>query len=108
MAEDVLAIAVTKEEGYPEFEAPQIESLSDMEEGEEREVLAKIKRKEGGTLCLIEIEGYSLADEEPDDDEEEPDDEITEVQEEENQEIAGEDVGFAEGFMQQARSRNLV
>lgn len=107
MADDVLAIAVTKEEGYPEFEAPQIESLADMEEGEEREVLAKIKRKPDGKLCLIEIEGYSLAEDEPDDDEEEPDEE-TEVQEEENEEIAGEDIGFAEGFMQQARSRNLV
>lgn len=45
-------------EKYPEFTV-EAEDLADMEDNEEREVLALIKKK-GGKLCLVEVEGYKV------------------------------------------------
>lgn len=48
---------------YPEFKLPLGVDVSELEEGEEMEVLAKIRKGSDGDVLLIEVEGYSLSDE---------------------------------------------
>jgi hypothetical protein len=49
------------EADYPEFEIPEGVDVSDMEEGDEKEVLATIRKKEGTTACITKIEGVDIA-----------------------------------------------
>lgn len=49
---------------YPEFKLPNGVDVSELEEGEEMEVLAKIRKGSDGEALLIEVEGYPLVDEE--------------------------------------------
>jgi hypothetical protein len=49
------------EEEYPEFEVPEGVDLSDMGTGDEKEVLATIRMKEGGMACITKIEGVDIA-----------------------------------------------
>lgn len=76
---DKIEIEVEKKDyDYPEFDIPAGLDLSDIEEGEEKEVLAKIRRKGDGTLCLVEVDGYPLKKEDDDYAEEQVDDEVEE------------------------------
>lgn len=52
---------------YPEFELPVGVDVEDLKEGEEIEVLAKIRKKSDGKACLVEVEGFPLADKDDDD-----------------------------------------
>lgn len=59
---------------YPEFELPEGLDVTDLEEGEEMEVLAKIRKEKDGKACLVELEGFSLKETEEveEDEDEEP------------------------------------
>lgn len=57
---------------YPEFELPNGVDVDLKEDGDEVEVLAKLRKKKDGKVCLIEVEGVSLGDD--DYEEEESDD----------------------------------
>lgn len=48
---------------YPEFKLPSGVDVSALEDGEEMEVLAKIRKEKDGKACLVEVEGFSLSDE---------------------------------------------
>lgn len=95
-----IEIEVEKKDNYPEFTVAA-ESLSDLEDGEEREVLALIRKKPDGKFCLVEIEGYGVNEGE----EAEGEEEDTEVQEDEDMGITDE-TPFDEAVM--ARVRKLA
>lgn len=90
MPEEILKI--TKKESYPEFTV-EAESLSDLEDNEEREVLALIRKKPDGQFCLVEIEGYPVNGES----------EEEETEEIEEDEGLPEDLAFDEAVMTRAR-----
>lgn len=68
-----------KDEGFVNFTIPDGLDLSELSEGEEKEVLAKIKLKKDGKAAIVSIEGFALGkepkeeieDEDSDDEEEE-------------------------------------
>ena len=62
-------------DNYIEFPIPDGMDLEGMEEGEEREVVAVIRKKEGATACLISVYGIPILKEEP---EEEIEEEVVE------------------------------
>lgn len=93
-----IEIEVEEKDNYPEFTVAA-ESLSDLEDGEEREVLALIRKKPDGKFCLVEIEGYGVNEGE------EAEEEDTEVQEDEDMGITDE-TPFDEAVM--ARARKLA
>lgn len=65
----LLALKVGGSE-YPEFDAPEGLDVADLEEGEEMEVVAKIRKKPDGRLCLISVNGVSLGEKEETEEEE--------------------------------------
>ena len=69
----MLAIGVGASE-YPEFDVPEGMDVVDMEEGEDKEIVAKV-RKKGDKLCLVEVNGIELGESDVDGQEEEWEDE---------------------------------
>ena len=51
------------EGAYPEFSIPEGLDLSDMEPGEEKEVLCLIGKTSDGTACIKQVDGVDLAGE---------------------------------------------
>lgn len=78
MPEAILAIAKPKS-AYPEFAIPDGLDLSGLKDGETKEVLAVIQKKDDGNICVTTIDGVNLGDEKPDEPEpEEQDDQAPE------------------------------
>jgi len=78
MPEAILAIA-KPDNSYPEFAIPDGLDLSGLKDGETKEVLAVIQKKDDGNICVTTIDGVKLRDEKPDEPEpEEPDDQASE------------------------------
>ena len=69
----MLAIGVGASE-YPELDVPEGMDVVDMEEGEDKEIVAKV-RKKGDKLCLVEVNGIELGESDVDGQEEEWEDE---------------------------------
>jgi hypothetical protein len=76
---DIMAVLAVEPE-YPEFAIPAGLDVVDLEEGDEKEIVAKI-RKKGDKLCLVEVNGIPLAEKEVED-EEYAEDEAEEASEE--------------------------
>lgn len=68
------------------FTAPEGFDFEGMKEGEEKEVLAKVKHLGGGNFTVVSVDGYELG--------EEP--EMEEEEEEEGEEMEGEEGGEGE------------
>ena len=49
------------EAAYPEFDIPAELDFSDMEEGDEKEVVAVIRKKGEATACIVSVDGVDLA-----------------------------------------------
>lgn len=65
------------------FNAPEGFDFEGMDEGEEKEVLAKVKHLGGGNFSVVSVDGYELG--------EEPEMEEEEEEEEEGEEMEGEE-----------------
>lgn len=65
------------------FIAPEGFDFEGMDEGEEKEVLAKVKHLGGGNFSVVSVDGYELG--------EEPEMEEEEEEEEEGEEMEGEE-----------------
>lgn len=65
------------------FNAPEGFDFEGMDEGEEKEVLAKVKHLGGGNFAVVSVDGYELG--------EEPEMEEEEEEEEEGEEMEGEE-----------------
>ena len=50
-----------EEAEYPEFDIPEGLDLADMEEGDEKEVLAVVRKKAEGSACIVSVDGVDLA-----------------------------------------------
>jgi|TARA_R110000868_G_scaffold23721_1_gene94962 hypothetical protein len=74
------------------FTAPEGFDFEGMDEGEEKEVLAKVKHLGGGNFSVVSVDGYDLG-EEPEMEEEEEEGEEMEGEEMEGEE--GEDESYA-------------
>ena len=74
----MIAIAIPEKQPFPEFPIPEGLDVVDLEDGDEKEVVAKIK-KSGDMLMLVSVNGVSLDEEEG----EEEDDMAEEEDEEE-------------------------
>jgi hypothetical protein len=59
VAVDIEAEAPAEPE-YPEFDIPEGLDLSDMEDGDEKEVLAVVRKKSDGTACVVSVDGVNL------------------------------------------------
>jgi len=60
----MLAIGIGKKESeYPEFDVPVGVDVADLREGDEKEIVATV-RKKGDRLCLVEINGVALKEDE--------------------------------------------
>lgn len=72
----LLAIGMGKPENegseYPEFDLPDGVDLTDLEDGEEKEVVAVVRKKGDGRACVVSINGISLGEPEEMDEEEVP------------------------------------
>ena len=79
----MLAIAIPEKKPLPEFAVPEGLDVVDLEDGDEKEVVAKIK-KSGDMLMLVSVNGVSL--------EEEPVEEEDDISEEEDEEQAVDDM----------------
>jgi len=73
MPEAILAIAKPKS-AYPEFAIPDDLDLSGLKDGETKEVLAVIQKKDDGNICVTTIDGVKLGDDKPDEPETEEQD----------------------------------
>jgi hypothetical protein len=87
----IIGMGKPEKEGV-EFDAPEGFDYSDMKEGEEKEVLAKVCYCGDGEFTLVSIDGYPLAKEE----EEMPEGEM------EEEESVEEEVPFQERLRQRA------
>jgi hypothetical protein len=74
------------------FTAPEGFDFEGMKEGEEKEVLAKVKHLGGGNFSVVSVDGYELG-EEPEMEEEEEEEEGEEMEGEEGEE--GEEESYA-------------
>jgi hypothetical protein len=92
----IIGMGKPEKEGV-EFDAPEGFDYSDMKEGEEKEVLAKVCYCGDGEFTLVSIDGYPLAEEEEEEMEEE---EMPEGEEEETE--VEEEVPFQERLRQRA------
>jgi hypothetical protein len=79
------------------FTAPEGFDFEGMEEGEEKEVLAKVKYLGGGNFSVVSVDGYDLG-EEPEMEEEEEGEEM------EGEEMEGEE-GEEESYAKQLSAR---
>lgn len=79
------------------FTAPEGFDFEGMDEGEEKEVLAKVKHLGGGNFTVVSVDGYELG--------EEP--EMEEEEEEEGEEMEGEEgeEGEDESYAKQLSAR---
>ena len=79
------------------FTAPEGFDFEGMKEGEEKEVLAKVKHLGGGNFTVVSVDGYELG--------EEP--EMEEEEEEEGEEMEGEEgeEGEEESYAKQLSAR---
>lgn len=87
--EDIMVALAVKPE-YPEFEVPSGLDVTELEDGDEKEVVAKIKKK-GDRLCLVEVNGIPLAEKEADEDE----DEMEDLEDSENEAREADEEAFA-------------
>lgn len=86
------------DKGYPEFPAPEGLDVSDLEDGAEKEVLAKIKLKPDGNICIVSVEGIPLGKDDSED--ETPEEDSTEGEEEPQD--------YASSIMQRAQAGGLM
>jgi len=100
MPEAIIAIAAKpKRSEYPEFAIPEGLDLSGIKDGETKEILAVIKKKDDGKACLVSVDGVKLG--EDDDIEEETD-------EQDDQSPPVPDQPFPQQGMERARSAGLM
>ena len=99
----LLAIGVGKPSSeYPEFPIPEGMDLADLKEGDEKEVVAKVKKK-GDSLCLVSVDGVALGkDEEETESEDYPEEESAEMPE------APMDQSAAQGLSARASAAGLM
>lgn len=107
----MLAIGMGKPSEYPEFDAPEGLDLTDVPEGQETEVVAKIRKKPDGRLCLVSVNGVSLKEEEPE--EENLDEEMDEETDadsygDNNADSSGPDYSTSGGIGNAARAAGLM
>lgn len=94
----ILALKMTGEDSeYPEFDIPEALNLSDLRDGEEREVLAVVKKKDDGTACIVSVDGVKLGKEEVEEEVEEEDEEDNDMPE-----------SYAQSGMAMARNGGLM
>lgn len=70
------------------FNAPEGFDFEGMDEGEEKEVLAKVKHLGGGNFSVVSVDGYELGEEPKMEEEEEEEGEEMEGEEEEEESYA--------------------
>lgn len=81
-----------------EFDVPAGVDLADLKDGEEKEVVAVIRKEDGGArACLVSINGIALGEEAPE--EEVEDEEVEEASPEATQPISVKDRAAAAGLM---------
>lgn len=73
------------------FTAPEGFDFEGMDEGEEKEVLAKVKHLGGGSFTLVSVDGYELGEEPEMEEEDEMEDEMEDEEGEEEDEMEEED-----------------
>jgi len=73
MDKTILAIGVKPKGGdsdEPTFDLPKGVDFTDVKEGDEKEVIAVLRKEADGRVCIVKVNGVSLKDDvEPDDDE---------------------------------------
>lgn len=61
----LMAIGLGDESEYPEFDIPEGLDVTELEDGDEQEIVAKV-RKKGDRLCLVSVNGIELNADGPD------------------------------------------
>jgi hypothetical protein len=68
MPEAIIAIAKKPKGSYPSFTIPEELDLSDLRDGETKEVLAVVRKEPGSKGCIVSLDGVTLGSDEPKDD----------------------------------------